>query len=146
MRVLLSIFLLAFGSSFAVADTVVAARNIRHNTVIAPSDLKLVATDMAGGFTSIEDVVGQEARVVLYAGRPVLANDIGPPALVERNQIVSLIYATGPLMILAEGRSLARAGVGDRIRVMNLMSRTTVTGSVAADGSVLVSQPHFQNR
>ena len=139
MKALFIALLFIATASAAVSETVVAARNIRANVVIAAKDLKLVSSDLANGFGSIDDVVGQETRVVLYAGRPVMVNDIGPPALVERNQIVTLAYVAGPLTILADGRSLGRAGVGDRVRVLNLSSRTTVTGSVEADGTISVS-------
>lgn len=139
MKALFIALLFIATASAAVSETVVAARNIRANVVITAKDLKLVSSDLANGFGSIDDVVGQETRVVLYAGRPVMVNDIGPPALVERNQIVTLAYVAGPLTILADGRSLGRAGVGDRVRVLNLSSRTTVTGSVEADGTISVS-------
>ncbi|GHF01926.1 flagella basal body P-ring formation protein FlgA [Aliiroseovarius zhejiangensis] len=142
MRGILTLLTLLATSGLAYADTVVATRNIRANVIITAQDLKLVPSELPGGFQLLEDVVGQEARVVLYAGRPILVKDIGPPALVERNQIVTLAYVSGPLTILAEGRSLGRAGIGDRVRVLNLSSRTTVTGSVLADGTVSVSQSH----
>ena len=35
--------------------------------------------------------------------------------------------------------TLARAGVGETVRVMNLSSRSTLSGRVQADGTVLVS-------
>jgi flagella basal body P-ring formation protein FlgA len=68
----------------------------------------------------------------------VRSGEVGPPALVERNQVVALIYKGGGLVISAEGRSLGRAGVGEIIRVMNLTSRQTVSGLVLADGTVVV--------
>lgn len=139
MRGIVALFMFLSSSGMVCADTVVAARNIRANMVITAQDLELAPSDLPGGFQLLEDVVGQEARVVLYAGRPIMVNDIGPPALVQRNQIVTLAYVSGPLTILAEGRSLGRAGVGDRVRILNLSSRTTVTGSVLADGTVSVS-------
>jgi hypothetical protein len=74
--------------------------------------------------------------------RPVRAADLGPPAVVERNQIVGLAYRSGGLAILTEGRALARGGVGDVIRVMNLASRATVTGTIGPDGLVAVG-PQF---
>ena len=49
-----------------------------------------------------------------------------------------LLETEDGLRILTEGRALARGGVGDVIRVMNLSSRTTVSGRIAADGSVHV--------
>lgn len=122
----------------ALADTVVATRTIRAKTVLSPSDLKTIAGDVPGAIAAIEDAVGLEARVVLYSGRPISLNDIGPAAVVERNQIVSLIYSQGGLVISADGRALGRAGIGDMVRVMNLGSRTTVSGVVAPDGTIHV--------
>lgn len=135
MRLLLCLALLP-GS--ALAETVVARHTIRANTILTEADLALQPTGTAGALDNIDLAIGQEARVTLYANRPIRPEDLGPPALVDRNQIVTLIYATGPLNIHAEGRALARGGLGDAVRVMNLSSRTTVSGFVAADGSVRV--------
>ena len=123
----------------ALADTVVAARTIRSQTILMPEDLATVPEDVPGALTSIDQAVGMEARVNLYAGRPVRMGEIGPAAIIERNQIVTLIYDQSGLTIAAEGRSLDRGGAGDRIRVMNLTSRNSVTGTVAEDGSVHVT-------
>ena len=120
------------------ADTVVATRTIRPQSVLTLADLALQEGDMPGAFDRPEALIGQETRVVLYAGRPVLPEDVGPPAIVERNQIVTLAYVSSGLSIRIDGRSLARAGVGETVRVMNLQSRATVSGRVREDGSVLV--------
>ena len=122
----------------ALAETVLAARTIRAQAILAPGDVTLAAHEVPGTYVAIGETIGLEARVVLYAGRPIRIEDLGPPAIVERNQIVTLIYRTGGLAIAAEGRALARAGIGDRLRVMNLASRQTVTGHVRADGTVSV--------
>lgn len=122
----------------ALADSLIATRTIRAQATLGPEDVTVVAAEIAGAVTETAAALGQEARVAIYAGQPVLASDIGPPARVERNQIVALTYVNGPLAILAEGRALGRGGTGDVIRVMNLASRTTVSGRVAADGSVHV--------
>ena len=122
----------------ALADIVVPTRTIRPGEVIAGTDLTLkpgTRDDVAG---RIDDVIGQEARVALYAGRPIRLDDLGPPALIDRNQLVTLVFLRGGLAISAEGRALARGAEGDRIRVMNLSSRATVTGRVNADGTVVV--------
>lgn len=136
------VLVLAFLATPAASETVVAAKNLRPGMIVTAQDVKLAAADFAGGFQLLEDVIGQESRVVLYAGRPVLPNDIGPPALIDRNQIVTLVYTAGPMTILTEGRSLGRGAIGDRVRVMNLSSRTTVTGSVTTNGDVIVSNSH----
>lgn len=122
----------------AVADSLVATRTIRAMAVVEPDDLTLVEADIPGALQDAALIVGLEARVTLYAGRPIRPGDVGPPATVERNQIVPLSYRAGGLLILAEGRALSRGGAGDVIRVMNLASRTTVSGQIGADGQVQV--------
>lgn len=130
MRVLMAFLLLA---GPAAADALVPTRTIRALSIIGPEDLAR-AEGPAAGLTDPADVVGQEARVTLYAGRPIRPGDIGPPAVVERNALVELVYAAGGLSIRAEGRALARGGAGDRVRVMNLSSRTIVVARLAGDG------------
>lgn len=126
----------------AMADSVVATHTIPAQSLIQPDDLTMVAAAIPNALGNIADAVGLEARVSIYAGRPVLASDLGAPAVVDRNQIVQLVYQSGALAILTEGRALARGGVGDVIRVMNLASRNTVSGRIAANGAVLVG-PNF---
>ena len=128
------------------AGTIVAARTIRSQSILTARDINQIEQDIQGTYISPEEVIGMEARVVLYAGRPIRIEDIGPPAIIERNQIVVLLYSAGVLTIATEARALARAGIGDRIRVMNLSSRSTVSGFVREDGSVSVSPPQIQSR
>lgn len=121
------------------ADIVIATRTIRAQSMIMPGDLTLSDGDMVGVAETAGQVVGQEARVAIYAGRPIRLSDIGPPAVIERNQVVPLIFQKNGLQITAEGRSLSRAAPGERVRVMNLSSRATVSGWVAPDGTVFVA-------
>lgn len=125
----------------AQAEILVATRTVRGQTIVGPADVALAEGQMPGALTDPAEAIGQEARVNLYAGRPILAGDIGPPAIIERNQIVTLSYRNGAVTIAADARALDRAGVGDALKVMNLASRTTVIGIVAPDGTVTVGAP-----
>ena len=116
----------------------VATRIIRAQTVLAAEDIAMVDASIPDALTDPAAAVGQEARVTLYAGRPIHAADLGAAALVERNQVVSLAYQMGGVSILTAGRALSRGGVGDVIKVMNLTSKATVSGTVGTDGSVSV--------
>ncbi|WP_028031344.1 flagellar basal body P-ring formation chaperone FlgA [Gemmobacter nectariphilus] len=122
----------------AQAETLVAARTIRAQAVLTAQDLVVIRDTVPGMLSDPALAIGQEARITLYAGRPIRPGDLGPPAIVERNQIVPLAYQAGPLSILTEGRALMRGGAGDVIRVMNLASRSTVSGRIGADGTVSV--------
>ncbi|MBP7240732.1 MAG: flagellar basal body P-ring formation protein FlgA [Amaricoccus sp.] len=124
----------------AQAGSVAPVRAIRAQTVIAAADLTLLDEDTPGAIASIDEAAGLEAKVTLYTGRPILPSQLGPPALVERNQLVRMTYLRGPLAIEAEGRALDRGGPGERVRVMNLASKQIVTGAVAENGSVEVGR------
>ena len=136
MRALICIAALAAGP--AAADTVVALRTLRAQTVIGQGDVGLEPGNVSGAAERLDEVIGREARVALYKDRPVLVGDTAAPALIDRNQIVPFLFVAGPLVIAAEGRALERGGEGDLIRIMNTTSRTTVNGMVMADGSVAV--------
>lgn len=120
------------------AESLVATRTIRAKSLVAPEDVTLVSAGLPGALSDPGQAVGLEARVSIYAGKPVRPGDLGPPTLVDRNQLVTLVYVSGGLAISTEGRALARGAEGDVIRVMNLGSRTTVTGRIGPDGAIYV--------
>ncbi|WP_170761308.1 flagellar basal body P-ring formation chaperone FlgA [Ruegeria lacuscaerulensis] len=120
------------------AEIVVPTRTIRAKEIISAGDLEIKAQQVPGAASNPDVLIGQEARIALYPGRPIREGDVGPPALVNRNDLVVLVFDRRPLSITAEGRALGRGAVGDRIRVMNLASRTTVTGFIRPDGQIEV--------
>ena len=136
---ILTLALVAAGGS-ALAETIVPVRAIRSGSIINSEDVTSIKQNVTGGFEIAAAVIGKEARVTLYPGRPIKRGMIGPPAVLERNQIVQMVFRTGRLSITAEGRALDRAGVGDLVRVMNMGSRQTVTGRVLENGTIEVGQ------
>lgn len=125
-------------STPATADILVPTRTIRAREIISAEDLIYKSVEVPGAVTDLSVLVGQEAQISLYPGRPVRSGDVGPPAIVDRNDIVALVFAQGGLRISTEGRVLGRGAAGDSVRVMNLTSRTTVMGWVMPDGSIEV--------
>ena len=138
MRALVILALLL--PELAAAQAVIATRTLRAGHPLTEADLDIGPQPLAPGLTADPaEVLGMEARVTLYAGRPIPLSALQPPALVERNQLVTLVFRHGGLEIRAEGRALARGAADAPVRVMNLSSRTTVTGRVA--GPALVAVP-----
>lgn len=133
------VVLAMIAGSASHAETVIAARTIPAQSIIYESDLAILDHVIPGSITDPAIVIGQEARIALYAGRPIREGDFSPPAVVDRNDIIPLIYQGGALMISTEGRALERAGPGEFIRVMNISSRNTVTARIAEDGTAYVS-------
>ncbi len=127
MRVLIALLLF---TTPMLAETVVANGTIRS--------MALIEGNTPGAVTDLDAAIGMEARVNLYPGRPIRAGDLRPPAVINRNEIITLQYSANGLLIVTEGRALDRAGVGERLRVLNLASRTTVTATVLEAGTAIV--------
>ena len=98
-------FLVLAGS--ANAETLVATRTIRPHTILTQDDVRRAPQQDIDALQHESQAIGLEARVTLYAGRPIYAANLSTPALVERNQLVRMIYRKGGLMIVAEGRAMA---------------------------------------
>jgi flagellar basal body P-ring formation protein FlgA len=123
----------------AQGEVLLAARTLRAGVAIQAHDLAMGTTPAPPGAATMPDeVIGMEPRVTLYAGRPIPVSALAPPAVIERNQIVTLRFSRAGLEIHAEGRALARGAEGEVLRVMNLASRSIVTGQVAGPGLVIV--------
>lgn len=140
MRALLLIAALIALPAAAPAGSLAALRTLPAGSVIAAGDITLNAA-LKGGLDDPAQVIGKEARVTIYEGRPILAASIAAPTLVDRNQIVTVGWARGGLSIHAEGRALGRGGAGDVIRVLNIASRVTLSARINPDGTLSVVTP-----
>ncbi len=134
IRALLLIFL----AGPAAAQSVMTVHAVRAGTMLSADDLAFHDAAAIDGFDDPRDIIGMEARVNLYPGRPILVRDVGLPTVVERNAIVPLVFQRGGLSITLEGRALGRAGAGETVRVMNLTSRNTVMGVATDTGQVII--------
>lgn len=133
------ILMLFFAPTVLRAETVVAQRSLRAHTVVGAGDVALSDQAIDGAADDIDTALGQEVRTAVYKGQPILLSNLTTPALVERNQTVSLLFDSGTVTISVEGRALDRGGLGDQIRVMNTVSRMTVQGVITAGGVVRVN-------
>lgn len=122
----------------APAETLVAATTIRGSAMIGPADVAVAPGLTPGALANPSEAIGMEARVNLYPGRAIRAGDLRPPAVIDRNEIVTLRYVAGGILIVTEGRSLDRVAAGERLRVLNLSSRNTVTAIAAGPGVAIV--------
>lgn len=135
MRWLIPLILLP---AAAQAESLVALRTLPAQTVVTEADVTLVEAQIDGALTAIAPALGLQVKTTIYAGRPLRSENLGAPALIDRNQSVTLVYAAGGLIILAEGRALARGAEGEVVRAMNLASKTTVSGRVDGQGRLVV--------
>ncbi len=120
--------------SVAIAEELVAARNIRAGSVITATDI--VSPNDIDAMRRAVNIIGMEAIRTFYQGQPLREDNLRKPTLVKRNAIVQMAFANGAMTINAEGRALDQGGLGDRVRVMNLISKRIVVATVSGNDSV----------
>ncbi|MFG0316022.1 MAG: flagellar basal body P-ring formation chaperone FlgA [Planctomycetota bacterium JB042] len=81
-------------------------------------------------------LLGRVARRNLRAGDVLLDRDFEQPALVRRNEPVTLVFARGALRAETFGIARETGVLGDTVRIENLTTRKTVVGRVIGPGLV----------
>lgn len=124
----------------------VLGRALARGEVIQPSDLRRMEVPYArtmGTPTVIEEslIIGQAARRALRAGAPIAPDDLTAPLMVERQELVTLVYRHGSLALTVRARALDDGAQGQSIDVMNLQSNRVVRGLVAGHGLIHVLGP-----
>lgn len=88
---------------------------------------------------TIADLSGMVATRTLLPGRVVPKGAVRKPYAVEQGQKVRLVYSDGALTITAPGMPLDNAAAGDLIKVRNIDTGVTVSGTAMKDGTVEVA-------
>ncbi len=89
---------------------------------------------------SIDEVRGMISNRTLVPGRTIMISALRKPFAVRRGDKTILVYDNGVLRITAAGTPLADANTGDLVDVRNTDSGVIISGTVMADGSILVAQ------
>lgn len=81
-------------------------------------------------------LLGKEVRRVLARGRPVMAQSVMEPLVIDRGDKVAIHYDDGKLALSAPGRALDDAHRGQELRIVNLVSNSLVTAVARGEGQV----------
>ncbi|WP_246658345.1 flagellar basal body P-ring formation chaperone FlgA [Rhizobium sp. FKY42] len=102
-------------------------------------EVEVTNPNLAGGYASgIDQVMGKVSNRTLLPGRTIQLSALREPYAVKRGAPVRLTFTLGNMTISATGTPLDNAAVGDVIKVRNLDSGVTVSGTVMANGTVQV--------
>jgi len=130
------------GRAQRVADVPVLNRTIARGDTITAADVdwvRLPESQVRGEIILAQDsLIGMAAKRALSPDRPVRSYDVEPPVVVERGELVSLVYEVGPLTLSAQARALENGGEGQFIRFVNLQSNRTVEARVEGPGRASV--------
>lgn len=131
------------GRAVPTVPVVVATRRMALGEIIGRNDARLVrmrAERVRPGHAQVlEQVVGQELRRPMAAEQGYAMVDLGPPSIVQKNGLVTLLLESPGISLTAQGRALEAAARGGTVPVMNLASRSIVEGVAVAPGRVRVA-------
>ncbi|KQT86015.1 flagellar basal body P-ring formation chaperone FlgA [Aurantimonas sp. Leaf443] len=105
---------------------------------VSTQRFKLPAEKIAAYVVEDGMLIEKLARRTLLPGQPILLSDLRSPDLVRAGVPTPITYSEPGVLIQGLGIPLASAGEGDMVRVRNSDSGITISGIVAADGSIAV--------
>jgi len=126
----------------ALAEMVVAVRQIDYGSVLSTDDLALRKQDLAsvkGRFLRrIEDAAGKKVRTTLRANSPLRADQLEKVPLVKSGQLVTIVAENERMRITVTGKAKNSGAEGDTISVQNLNSLKEIPARIIDAGTVLV--------
>ena len=133
-----------WGMAVMTIEVPVPLHRMLPEEIIRASDLVMLELPMqrVGTFAidSVDELVGQQVRRMLVAGRPVPRQSVIPPVIVTRGQKVKILLSYGGLQLTAAGRAMTDAHAGQEVRVVNLSSNKAISAVATVPGVVEVNQ------
>lgn len=112
------------------------ARRARVEMIDVEPETRRMPGSAAAFIQDTASLQGHRLKRSLPAGTALTVDMLVPDVVVRRGQQVTLIAASGPVEIRAQGHALTEGGVADRVRVQNMSSLKVVEG-VVESGSVV---------
>ncbi len=125
-----------------MVDLPTPSHRLIPGATIAAEDLRMtrVATFelRADPVRAMAEVIGMAPRHAVVAGQPIARAELARPVVIEKGSRVTMELRTPGLDVLTMGQAAESGGIGDRLAVINLVSRAVVEGEVVAAGRVRV--------
>jgi flagellar basal body P-ring formation protein FlgA len=129
------------GVAIETVEAITVEHPVEHGEVLKASDLVVERRPKAEGqvITDMRTAIGLAARHQLRPGQPLHNADLTKPAIVQRNDTVTLIYEAPGLTLTLRGQAQDAGALGDTISVINSQSKRVVQGVVTGPGRVTVT-------
>ncbi len=129
------------GTVVETIDAITVEHPVERGEVLKASDLTITRRPKSEGpaVTDINAAAELAARNPLRPGLPLHSADLMKPAVVQHNDMVTIVYEAPGLMLTLRGQAQEAGALGDTINVLNVQSKRVVQGVVSAPGRVTVS-------
>nr|WP_320147968.1 flagellar basal body P-ring formation chaperone FlgA [uncultured Anaeromusa sp.] len=123
-------------------EVVVAARMLPGKSLLQPGDLKQLHLETGrlpdGFLVDPAKAIGQQLQRSLRSGDVLMDSMLLQPVIMRRGTAVTIQVRQGEMIVSASGEALQDGGIGQRIRVKNLVSKRIVTAKVIDEATVEV--------
>ncbi len=134
------------GSIVETREVVVPASDLDRGDALQAKDLTIIKRPAnqigADVITAMSDLVGMIPRRVLRAGEMVKQADLAKPILVEKNQLITVVYSGKGLTLSMRGRAQSNGSMGEAMRVQNQQSKRIIEGVVSGPAQVTITSIH----
>lgn len=130
------------GRAYAAVAIPVLRERKDYGDIIRKQDIDWIQmrADRVGSnvATSSSDLVGNTPRRMVLAGRPVAKNGVRRPILIDKGDIVTMIYQTPQMTLTTKGRAMDEGSRNDTIRVMNTQSKLIIDATITGRNKVSI--------
>jgi flagella basal body P-ring formation protein FlgA len=129
------------GTAIETVEAAVLMRDVERGDILRSSDVSVERrpkAEIVGEAASRDRALGMQMRRSIRSGQPLKVADLAKPDLVQRDQVVTLIFQTAGLYLTMRGKALDNGTEGDVVNVLNLQSKRTVSGTVIGRGQVAI--------
>lgn len=129
------------GIAIETIDAVTVDHPVERGTVLKASDLVVQRRPKSEGSAigNIHAAAGLAARHELRPGQALRDADLMKPAIIQRNDMVTIVYEAPGFTLTLRGQAQDAGALGDTISVLNVKSKRTVQGIVSGPGRVTVN-------
>ncbi|NQT20642.1 MAG: flagellar basal body P-ring formation protein FlgA [Planctomycetes bacterium] len=123
---------------------IVARRGIYRGETFTEDNVverRLDVTTLSPGnlYSRVSGVIGNKAKRSIRTGMPITRKMVVVPPIINRGDLVQIIFKTKFLSLAAKGKARESGAPGQVIRVINIDSGREVTGQVTPTGQVSVA-------
>lgn len=136
------------GTVVETAQAVVLTHSLKRGDIIRNSDVRTERRPRAEAgddrISQIALAIGAAAQRQLRRGQALRQSDLMKAEIVQRNDMVTLVYEAPGLLLTMRGKAQQSGTEGDTISILNLQSNRVLQGTVTGPDRVTVAGASIQ--
>ncbi len=124
------------------------ATTLKAGDVLAASDIEMKQVPLEyaerTGIADLDSLVGKSLRRNARAGLLLKAADVTEPRVIARNDQVTVLFRSGPMVLSVLGLALGDASLGQPVQVLNSVTNKILFGIATGAGTIEIATPSIK--